>query len=82
VPARLAREESPGRPKGAYNNKEKGKIFIYDPPIGIRLRRNRAGDTCGMLVNLEIETDRRSPGDKDIICRAEQMFKRHDAGME
>jgi hypothetical protein len=43
-----------------YNNKEKGKGFIGVLLIEIRLRRNRAGDTCGMLVNLEIETDRRS----------------------
>lgn len=28
--------------------------------MGIRLRRNIAGHTCGMLVNLVIETDRRS----------------------
>jgi hypothetical protein len=63
-----------------YNNKEKGKKFILVLPMGIRLRRNRAGHTCGMLVNPKIETDRRSPGDKDITCRAEQMFERHDAG--
>lgn len=72
----------PGRFKAGYNNKEKGKKFIQDLPMGIRLRRNSAGDTRGILVNPQIETDRRSPGDKDITCRAEQMFKRHDAGME
>jgi hypothetical protein len=43
-----------------YNNKEKGKKFIQVLPMEIRLRRNIAGHTCGMLVNLVIETDRRS----------------------
>lgn len=48
------------RPTTGYINKENRKNYILVLLIGIRLRRNSTGDTRGMLMNLEIETDRRS----------------------
>jgi len=51
-------------------------------PIGIRLREEMAGDTCGTVMNPKFKTAEEFRMKKTSQHRAEQMFKRHDAGRE
>jgi hypothetical protein len=45
-----------------YKNKEKGNLFIEVLPIGIRLRVDNAGDTCGSMMNPKTQTDLKISG--------------------
>jgi hypothetical protein len=43
--------------KEEYKSKKKGKFFIVLIPITTRLRVDNAGDTCGITMNPDIQTD-------------------------